>query len=191
MTEDQIHRIFGDGPAGDIAAWVIAAAIFLGLIFAAAAWAWKRMRAFVKAAELFGGLPDRFDKIDQTLQTITDKTDEHGAKIDTQAVVLERVRSQVENDHSTNMREEQDERHQVLVEKVDAIAEKTDTAAMEIRGMKRDIGRQADRDERIETKLDRHLEWSHTWSAEREQADRDADERLDQLEQTIDPDKDR
>ena len=181
--EDSIHRIFGDGMVAVVLLWVVAAFVLLALLGAAVAWLWKRLSKLVNAAEFFGSLPAQFKEVTQAIAE--------------QGVVLERVRAQVENDHQTNMREEQDERHDILdgkvdliAEKLDAIDEKTDTAAMEIRGMKRDIGRQADRDERIEAKLDNHLQWSHTWSAEREAADQGASQRLDSLEQTLNPKKD-
>ncbi|WP_017793889.1 DUF2746 domain-containing protein [Leucobacter salsicius] len=78
------------------------------------------------------------------------------------------VKREVKNDHTTNLREEQDERHD---EVMDAM-----------RGMKKDIGRLDDRDvenlrhrrqldgkfDALDTKFDEHLAWSREYVAGQE-----------------------
>lgn len=66
-------------------------------------------------------------------------------------------RNQVENDHSTNLREEQDTRHR---ESMAAIRElrthvdrRFDATGSDIRGLRRDIGRLTDSDEHLEERI--------------------------------------
>src|SRR5690606_26710291 len=68
----------------------------------------------------------------------------------------------------------------------------------ELRGVRRDIGRLDTRDiERgreirdLTHKVDKHLEWSAAWSDEREAADRDAAKRIGDIEDTLNPAKDK
>ena len=89
------------------------------------------------------------------------------------------VKGEVKNDHTTNMREEQDDRHNEQM--------------AEMRGIRRDIGRLDTRDIQrgveirdLTRKVDRHLDWSAEWSDQREAAERRME---DQLEQTINPKK--
>jgi len=67
------------------------------------------------------------------------------------------TRNQVENSHTTNLREEQDDRHR---EAMDALADmrrhvdtRFDAQAADIRGVRRDIGRLADRDDNHEGRI--------------------------------------
>lgn len=93
------------------------------------------------------------------------------------------VKGEVKNDHTTNLREEQDDRHHEQM--------------AEMRGIRRDIGRLDTRDIQrgvevrdLTRKLDKHLDWSAEWSDEREAAERRTKERFDHLENTIDPRED-
>lgn len=89
------------------------------------------------------------------------------------------VKGEVKNDHSTNLREEQDDRHHEQM--------------AEMRGIRRDIGRLDTRDIQrgveirdLTRKVDKHLDWSAEWSDEREARERRME---DQLEQTLNPKK--
>lgn len=57
------------------------------------------------------------------------------------------IRDQVENDHSTNLRVEADDRHAELVHRIEGIAS-------DVRGIRRDLGRHADHLGRHEERLD-------------------------------------
>ena len=169
---DDVHRLFGDGVAADVVLWLIAAGAFVALVWAAFAWVWPRLRAFVKAAELFGGLPARFDAVDEAIAAVH-------RKIDTQAVVVERVRHQVENDHGTNLREDIDDLRD------------------DLRGVKKDIGRADERDltmtqqinmvdakvEATRSEVREHVAMSNRWIP-------DTEKRVRDIEQTLNP-KDR
>ena len=62
----------------------------------------------------------------------------------------------------------------------------------ELRGIRKDIGRldtrsiaQGEEHRYLVRKLDAHLDWSHAWSKEREKADDDAADRLENIEDTL------
>ena len=81
------------------------------------------------------------------------------------------TRREVKNSHSTNLREELDSRHHETMS--------------ELRGIRKDVGRLDDRDvergrdvRRIEAKLDDHIVWS-----------REQEDRIDGLEDTLNPKK--
>ncbi|WP_336841736.1 hypothetical protein [Stenotrophomonas maltophilia] len=92
---------------------------------------------------------------------------------------VERIRDQVENDHKhpdgtpINMREEQDDRHDEVMET--------------LRGLQKQVGRVEDRVDGHAQQLAAHLAWSAEWSREQERADR---ELADRIEDTMDPRKD-
>ena len=104
---------------------------------------------------------------------------------------VERIREQVENSHSTNLRDELDQdreearrRHEELI----------DT----LKGMKRDIGRldlkdiERGKDIRaLSSKIDDHMEWSREWVHTAETRDRTHESRLGELEDTLNPDKEK
>lgn len=107
------------------------------------------------------------------------------AKKATQAVQADTkvVRKEVKNSHSTNLREDLDRQH--------------DAVMAEFRGTRKDIGRLDERDmargneiRDLSRKLDAHLEWSRTWSADQEQADRTVADRVRNIEDTLNPGKD-
>lgn len=114
--------------AGGVIAWAIIAVV----VFFALKKAWPTLRALVHGIELLASLGARLNQIDD---------------------VLERVRAQVENSHTTNLREELDDRHK---ETRDLIT-----------GIQKDVGRLDTRDilrlqAQAETnkKLDEHLSWA-------------------------------
>lgn len=57
------------------------------------------------------------------------------------------TRAQVENDHTTNLREEGDDRHRELVHRLEGLAS-------DIRGLRRDVGRLTDTDHDHEKRID-------------------------------------
>ncbi|QZY52935.1 hypothetical protein [Leucobacter tenebrionis] len=80
------------------------------------------------------------------------------------------TRKEVKNSHSTNLREELDERHHEQMS--------------ELRGIRKDVGRLDTRDIQrgeeirdLTRKVDKHLDWSAEWSAD--------------IEDTLNPRKDR
>lgn len=137
---------------GSIIAWGIIAVI----VFFVLKKAWPTLRALVHGIELLANLGPR-------LQTLDDR-------MKTQGDVLERVRAQVENSHTTNLREELDDRHK---ETRDLIT-----------GIQKDVGRLDTRDilriqAQAETnkKLDEHLSWAGR-----------QEDRIDKLERKEQPD---
>lgn len=67
---------------------------------------------------------------------------------------VKRVQAQVENDHSTNLREEQDERHAELISNQKHAARDIGGIREEIRGMRKDIRRERERIDDLEDTLD-------------------------------------
>ena len=72
-----------------------------------------------------------------------------------QGAILERVRSQVENDHSTNLREENDQRHAETVRGIDRIADAVEETRKDIGGMREEIRGLRDRDNQLDTRIQR------------------------------------
>lgn len=77
------------------------------------------------------------------------------------------ARYQVANDHTTNLREEGDERHQentkllnAVLTRVDELAERITGVKSDIRGIRRDVGRLADADRTHEDRI-HELEKTH------------------------------
>lgn len=69
---------------------------------------WKFVSNFVRLVNTLVG-DEKNPGIGVRMEQQTKKLDKQAEKMDEQAEILERVRHQVENDHTTNMREEQDE----------------------------------------------------------------------------------
>lgn len=67
------------------------------------------------------------------------------------------ARIQVENDHTTNLRDDQDEKHAETAGQNNLLINLLMGAKSDIRGMRRDTGRLADRIEAIGSRLDDHL----------------------------------
>ena len=72
-----------------------------------------------------------------------------------QARVLERVRAQVENSHSTNLREENDQRHAETVRGIDRIADAVEETRKDIGGMRSEIRGLRDRDNQLDSRIQR------------------------------------
>lgn len=70
------------------------------------------------------------------------------------------TRAQVENDHSTNLREEGDERHAENTGLLRDLLERISGVKSDIRGLRRDIGRLADADRTHEERI-HELERTH------------------------------
>lgn len=158
MTEEQLTRIFGDITLVQALLWFFASCAFLGVLW----WAWPKLAAAVRTLDMIAGLTGRLASVD-------DK--------------LERVRAQVENSHSTNLRDDLDRDRKAAEKRHEEVLE-------EMRGMKKDIGRidtrEIDlgrelRDTRNEVgsvrrELTEHIEWS-----------RAQEDRIDNLETTLNP----
>lgn len=56
-----------------------------------------------------------------------------------QAGVIERVRAQVENSHSTNLREEQDDRHRETTRAIERVADAVNETRLDIGGMRSEL----------------------------------------------------
>lgn len=151
MTEEHLTTLFGDVTVVQVILWLIAAGLLIALI-----------------AKIWPSLTKLATSINLLLQL--------GAKLAGMDAKLERVRAQVENSHSTNLRDEldadrkrQQEQHSEVVSLV--------------RGVQKDVGRLDQRDidrgrqiEAIDTKLDGHIEWS-----------RGQKDRIDDIEDTLNP----
>ena len=102
---------------------------------------------------------------------------------------IEVVRSQVQNSHGTNLRDDLD----VIRSLIEAQGEKQDSLASDVRGVRKDIGRLDERD--IERGRDLRAVTSKLeivageFAAHQRQAERDHD-RLSDIERTIEPGKD-
>lgn len=100
---------------------------------------------------------------------------------------IERIREQVENSHTTNLRDELDDDREEARRRH---SELLDT----LKGMRYDIGRldlkdiERGKDIRaLSQKIDDHLEWSHEWVRDVEETDRNHASRLGDLEDTLTP----
>lgn len=177
MNEDHLTTLFGDLTLVQALLWFSAAFAVFGAFVGAIVLLWKKISAFVGAVNTLVGLQVRLKAIDEKLD-----------KMPGLESTLERVRAQVENDHRHPdgtpiiMRDEQDQRHAEIM--------------TSMTGLQKQIGRVEDRVDavndkvdRTNEKVDRHLEWSAEWSRDQERADRELDDRLDGLENTIDPRK--
>lgn len=163
MSEDQLRLLLGDLSAVQFLLWVFAALAALVAIGVVLKKSWPTLSNVVTLINLLLNLAAKLKGIE---------------------VTLEKVRAQVENSHSTNMRDENDERHKEVVGL--------------IQGVQKDVGRLDQRDiyrgqeiREMDRKLDEHLEWSRTWSADQENADRDAVGRIRNIEDTLNPGRDK
>lgn len=170
MNQDLWEQVLGPGhPWIPVLVWFGAVAVAFTGVFAFFKWGWPKLTSAVTLVNLLLTLNERLDKLTAAMKSL-DGLEEK----------LERVRAQVENDHDTNMREENDERHHEIIASVQRVQD-------EITGVKKDVGRLDRRDiERgvdirdLTKKLDRALE----------QGDANED-RIENLEDTIDPTKEK
>lgn len=126
MTEDQLRALFGTLDLVPALMWVGALFTFLAFAALILAMFWKKLSAFVAAVNLMINLDAKFKGIEGT---------------------LERVRAQVENSHSTNLRDELDRDRLVAEQRHDEVID-------QMRGMKKDIGRIDDRELALAIEID-------------------------------------
>lgn len=155
MTEDQLTRLFGDATIVQGALWILAIIALVVLIVKL----WPALSNAVTLINLLARLAVRLDVIESK---------------------LEAVREQVQNSHETNLREEQDERHEEVVKRLDRLDGRLDGTARDIGRLdRRDILRVEETQEirrslaTVETKtaaidqtVAKHLKWSAQWSAD-------------------------
>lgn len=68
------------------------------------------------------------------------------------------ARVQVKNTHTTNLREEGDERHGEIMDKLEALAETQTEQGRNIRGVRKEIGLLHEADRQVRRELSDHLE---------------------------------
>jgi archaellum component FlaC len=62
---------------------------------------------------------------------------------------LGRIRKQVENSHSTNLRDDMDSQHREVMGQLGRVADRLEGTASDIRGIRKDIGRLESKDDRL------------------------------------------
>lgn len=88
------------------------------------------------------------------------QTHKNGKKIDQVKSDSSASRAQVENSHTTNLRVEQDERHAEIMQRFDLQDARSESQERQIvglqkdvRGMRSDIGRLAEKDEKLDDRI--------------------------------------
>lgn len=159
--------------------WIAGSGVVLVAVTRFARKAWPLLKDFVATVELFIGLGDRLTGIETTIET---------------------VRSQVQNSHGTNLRDDIDrnqaetrEHFERLEERVTGVQKQVGRQdqrniliAQEAQTIRRDLSEIETQTGAIDLKLTQHMEWSHGWSKDQEDTDRGLDDRLGRLEDTID-----
>lgn len=66
---------------------------------------------------------------------------------------LGRIRKQVENSHSTNLRDDMDDQHREVMGQLGRVADRLEGTAADIRGIRKDIGRLDSKDDRLDDRI--------------------------------------
>jgi archaellum component FlaC len=66
---------------------------------------------------------------------------------------LGRIRRQVENSHSTNLRDDIDNQHREVMGQLGRVADRLEGTASDIRGIRKDIGRLESKDDRLDDRI--------------------------------------